>query len=232
MVLGGPLLGALATVDVSRDEPNTGAELSQGSLVLPTSRSYTGVSVSCEARLVYFSLMCTALLLFVGFVTAGSSTGRRADNPEQRAYYVHMSTSNDASIEFFFDAGAIHFKSMMSLVAIGSDRGWSSMMLHSGCFLGSFIYASSRTQIVQNEDQENIKHMNVLTAFTIVPALHDLFFIMCAVDDRIFQMKIAMTIAALGAIMKVKPFYNLNHIAVHLLVVMQTWIIANAIVTK
>lgn len=136
---------------------------------------------------------------------------------------------NDASIEFFFDAGAIHFKSMMSLVAIGSDRGWSSMMLHSGCFLGSFIYASSRTQIVQNEDQENIKHMNVLTAFTIVPALHDLFFIMCAVDDRIFQMKIAMTIAALGAIMKVKPFYNLNHIAVHVFVILQTWTIANAI---
>lgn len=139
---------------------------------------------------------------------------------------------NDASIEFFFDAGAIHFKSMMSLVAIGSDRGWSSMMLHSGCFLGSYVYASMQTQIVQNEDKENRKHMNVLTAFAIVPALHDLFFIMCAVDDRIFQMKIAITIAALGAIMKVKPFYNLNHVAVHVFVILQTWIIANAIVTK
>lgn len=139
---------------------------------------------------------------------------------------------NDASIEFFFDAGAIHFKSMMSLIAIGSDRGWSSMMLHSVCFLGSFIYASTRTQIVQNEDKEdkeNRKHMNVLTAFAIVPSIHDLLCIIYAVDDRIFQMKIAMTIAALGAIMKVKPFYKLNHIAVHLLVVMQTWIIANAI---
>lgn len=139
---------------------------------------------------------------------------------------------NDASIEFFFDAGAIHFKSMMSLIAIGSDRGWSSMMLHSGCFLGSFIYASSRTQIVQNEDKEdkeNRKHMNVLTACAIVPCFHDLLCIMYAVDDRIFQMKIAITIAALGAIMKVKPFYKLNHIVVHLLVVMQTWIIANAI---
>ena len=136
---------------------------------------------------------------------------------------------NDASIEFFFDAGAIHFKSMMSLIAIGSDRGWSSMMLHSGCFLGSYLYASSRTQIVQNEDQENIKHMNVLTAFTIVPCFHDLLCIMYAVDDRIFQMKIAMTIAALAAIMKVKPFYQLNHIAVHVFVILQTWIIANAI---
>ena len=139
---------------------------------------------------------------------------------------------NDASIEFFFDAGAIHFKSMMSLIAIGSDRGWSSMILHSVCFLGSFIYASTRTQIVQNEDKEdkeNRKHMNVLTACAIVPSLHDLLCIIYAVDDRIFQMKIAMTIAALGAIMKVKPFYKLNHIAVHLLVVMQTWIIANAI---
>jgi hypothetical protein len=139
---------------------------------------------------------------------------------------------NDASIEFFFDAGAIHFKSMMSLIAIGSDRGWSSMMLHSGCFLGSYLYASSRTQIVQNEDQENTKHMNVLTAFTIVPCFHDLLCIMCAVDDRIFQMKIAMTIAALVTIMKVKPFYNLNHIAVHVFVILQTWIIANAIGNK
>jgi hypothetical protein len=52
---------------------------------------------------------------------------------------------------------------------------------------------------------------------------------MCAVDDRIFQMKIAMTIAALVTIMKVKPFYQLNHIAVHVFVILQTWIIANAI---
>lgn len=136
---------------------------------------------------------------------------------------------NDASIEFFFDAGAIHFKSMMSLIAIGSDRGWSSMMLHSGCFLSSYVYASMQTQIVQNEDQENTKHMNVLTAFAIVPCFHDLLCIMYAVDDRIFQMKIAMTIAALGTIMKVKPFYKLNHIAVHMLVILQTWTISNAI---
>jgi hypothetical protein len=49
MVLGGPLLGALATVDVSRDETNTGAELSLYVTIVHR------CSVSGEARLVYTS---------------------------------------------------------------------------------------------------------------------------------------------------------------------------------
>jgi len=134
---------------------------------------------------------------------------------------------NDVSIELFFDAGATHIKSLLAMIAIGSDRGWSSLMLHSGCFIGSYIYASAQTQIV-----EHGKHMNVLNACIMVPTLYDLLCIIAAVDDCIFQTKIMVTILALAAIIKVKPLHNLNPVLVHLLVVIQTWIIANAIITK
>lgn len=129
--------------------------------------------------------------------------------------------NTDVSIEFFFDAGATHIKSLLAMIAIGSDRGWSSLMLHFGCFVGSYIYASAQTQIA-----EHGKHMNVLNASIIVPSLYDLLCIMYAVDDCIFQTKILITTMALATIIRVKPLYELNDVLVHLIIVIQTWILA------
>jgi len=80
-MVGGPLPGALATVDVSRDEPNTGAELSQESrttyVTIVHRCSVSGEPpVLCTLQLmsdVYRFRVSTALLLFVGFVTADAA---------------------------------------------------------------------------------------------------------------------------------------------------------------
>jgi len=64
-MVGGPLPGALATVDVSRDEPNTGAELSQESRT-PYVTIVHRCSVSGEPPvLCTLLLMCTAFDRFV-----------------------------------------------------------------------------------------------------------------------------------------------------------------------
>ena len=134
---------------------------------------------------------------------------------------------NDVSTEFLFNVGAIHLKSFLSLIAIGSDRGWTSFMFHFACFLGSDIYSDQQTQITYTDEPN--RHMKILFAFTMVPTMYDLVYIIAAVDDRVTQTQIFMTVLALAAIIKVKPLYNLNQILVHLLVVLHAWSIASAI---
>ena len=134
---------------------------------------------------------------------------------------------NDASTEFLFNVGAIHLKSFLSLIAIGSDRGWTSFMLHFACFLGSDIYSDQQTQITYTAEPN--RHMKILFAFTMVPTMYDLVYIIAAVDDRVTQTQIFMTVLALAVIIKVKPLYDLNQILVHLMVVLHMWSIVSAI---
>ena len=131
----------------------------------------------------------------------------------------------DASAEFFFDAGAIHLKSFLSLIAMGSDRGKISSNIHFVFFVGSYIYSLQPNQIVSSYN----KHTSVLNACVIIPALYDLTHIIFLANSYEAQMPIAMSIAAIGIILIVKPLYNLNHLAVHFLVILQTWYIATAI---
>ena len=132
----------------------------------------------------------------------------------------------DASTEFFFDAGAIHLKSFLSLIAMGSDRGNTSAIIHGICFFGSQLYSVQHVQIVSSEN----KHMKVFNACVIIPALYDLIHIICLTHSRTVQTQIAITIAAIGIVLKLKPLYKLNHLAVHFLVILQTWYIATAVI--
>jgi hypothetical protein len=135
---------------------------------------------------------------------------------------------NDASTEFFFNAGAIHLKSFLSFIAIGSDRGWSSFMLHFACFVGSHLYSLSHIRI----DNTSIKQMNMLNLCTMAPSMYDLFYIISAVDDRVMQTQIGFIAVAIIIVVKVKPLYNMNDIVVHLLTILHAWSIVSAIVEK
>jgi hypothetical protein len=137
-------------------------------------------------------------------------------------------TDNDASTEFFFNAGAIHLKSFLSLIAIASNRGWSSFMLHFTCFVGSHLYSLSHIKI----DNTSIKQMNVLNLCTMAPSMYDLFYIISAVDDRVMQTQIGIIAVATIIVVKVKPLYNLNDIVVHLLTILHAYSIVSAIVEK
>jgi hypothetical protein len=138
----------------------------------------------------------------------------------------------NASILYFADQASIHFKSFLSLIAMGGDMGTTSAIIHVTGFLGSQLYASLQPQIVQHASgmtEDNIIHMNVLNTCVIVPILYDLIHIICLSEDRIIQTQIALTIATIGIVLKLKPLYKLNHLVVHFLVILQTWYIASAI---
>lgn len=132
----------------------------------------------------------------------------------------------DASMEFFFNTGAIHLKSLLSLIAMGSNRGNTSAILHFVFFIGSHIYSLQPIQIASND----AKYMKVLNTFVIIPTLYDLFNIIYLLDDRTVQTQIGITIAAIGIVMNIKPLYKLNHLAIYFLLILQTWHISNAII--
>ena len=142
---------------------------------------------------------------------------------------------NDVSTEFFFDAAAIHLKSFLSLIAIGSNRGSTSAMIHILCFFASKMYATQQVQVVYHLHEthtSSITFINVMNACVIVPTLYDLTHIIAETDDIVIKTQIGMTIVAIGVVLKLKPLYNLNHIVVHILVIMQSWAIASAIIAK
>jgi len=143
---------------------------------------------------------------------------------------------NDVSTEFFFDAAAIHLKSFLSLVAIGSNRGSTSAMIHILCFFASKMYATQHVRIVYHLNETPDSHaqtfINVMNACVIVPALYDLLHIIAETDDIVIKTQIGITIIAIGLVLKLKPLYNLNHIVVHILVIMQSWAVGNSIIAK
>ena len=143
---------------------------------------------------------------------------------------------NDVSTEFFFDAAAIHLKSYLSLVSIGSNRGSASAMIHILCFFASKMYATQQVQVVYHLHETHAHlhqtFINVMNACVIVPALYDLTHIIAETDDIVIKTQIGITIIAIGVVLKLKPLYNLNHIVVHALVIMQSWAIASAIIAK
>jgi hypothetical protein len=66
----------------------------------------------------------------------------------------------------------------------------------------------------------------------VAPALYDLVYIIAATENRVIQTQIGFTVVALAVIIKVKPLYELNQLAIHLLVIMQSWSIATSIFAK
>lgn len=151
-------------------------------------------------------------------------------------------TVNDASSEFFFNVAAIHLKSFLSLVAIGSNRGSASAMIHILCFFASKIYATQQVQVVYHLNEthacsyayskNSMTFINVMNACVIVPALYDLSHIIAETDDIVIKTQIGMTIIAIGLVIKIKPLYELNHIVVHALVIMQSWAIGKSIIAN
>lgn len=132
----------------------------------------------------------------------------------------------DASMEFFFNTGAIHLKSLLSLIAMGSNRGNTSAIIHFVFFIGAHIYSIQPIQIASTDTN----YMKILNTCVIIPALYDLFNIICLIDDRAVQTQIALTIMAIGIVINLKPLYKLNHLAIHFLIILQTWHISNAII--
>jgi hypothetical protein len=131
----------------------------------------------------------------------------------------------DASAEFFLNDSAIHLKSFLSLIAMGSDRGKTSAIIHGISFVGSQLYSFQHVQIASS----NAYHMTVLTMSTAIPCLYDLIHIINLTHNRETQMPIIMTTAAIAIISVIKPLYKLNELVINFIVILQMWYISTAI---
>jgi len=135
---------------------------------------------------------------------------------------------NVVNSEFLLNANAIHWKSHLSVIAMDSNNCERSFTLNFLGYLGSHYYSLYHLKI----DETMTKHMNILNVFTAAPIVYDLVYVIAAMDNRIIQTQIGIIAMALAAIIHVKPFYELNQILVHLLIVLQTWIVTSVIIAR
>lgn len=135
---------------------------------------------------------------------------------------------NVVTSEFLLNANAIRWKSHLSMIAMDGNKVSTSFVLNFLGYLGSHYYSLTQLKI----DETMTKHMNILNAFTVAPVVYNLVYIIAATDNRIIQTQIGIITIAMAAIIKVKPFYELNQILVHLLIVLQTWTITSVIIAK
>lgn len=136
--------------------------------------------------------------------------------------------NNVVTNEFLLNANAIHWKSILSLIALDSNNCERSYVLNFTGYLASHYYSFSQVKI----DETMTKHMNTLYAFTTVPVVYDLVYIIAATDNRIIQTQIAIIAIAIAIVIRVKPLYELNQLLVHLLIVLQTWTVTSLIIKK
>ena len=144
-----------------------------------------------------------------------------------------MSTHDDnISMLFFMDQGSIHLKSVLTTMAMGSDAAFSSMILHFVFFFGAFIYSSQQNQIVYHAtgtNEEGKRHMANFDLMLLIPSLYDYYNVIRIIDDRTVKSEIILSIVIMYLVNRMKPFYEINHVAIHLTAILQTWVLARAI---
>ena len=141
-------------------------------------------------------------------------------------------SDEDGSALFFLNQGSIHLKYVLTTMAMGSNATYSSFMVHSIFYVGSWIYATHPLQIVEHAyetDKESARHMSNLDLFVFIPGLYDFYNVIGLVNERSLQMEITMSIVILCIIAKIRPFYQINHIAVHFAAILHTWVLARTV---
>ena len=147
-------------------------------------------------------------------------------------------TSNELLEPFIYDKYAIQLRSFLALTTISLIRETSRKFIYlSVCYhaisLANFNMNIIKTlftnkQIVYDESEDSKKIIKKLDTISTIPCLIDTLMIICYHTNK-YELKAELIIisAVIGLILSVKPFYNLNHVLLHLFLILQTNCISN-----
>lgn len=147
-------------------------------------------------------------------------------------------TSNELLEPFIYDKYAIQLRSFLALTTISLIRETSRKFIYlSVCYhaisLANFNMNIIKTlftnkQIVYDESDDSKKIIKKLDTISTIPCLIDTLMIICYHTNK-YELKAELIIitAVIGLILSVKPFYNLNHVLLHLFLILQTNCISN-----
>ena len=151
---------------------------------------------------------------------------------------VIIVTSNELLEPFIYDKYAIQLRSFLALTTISLIRETSRKFIYlSVCYhaisLANFNMNIIKTlftnkQIVYDESEDSKKIIKKLDTISTIPCLIDTLMIICYHTNK-YELKAELIIisSVIGLILSIKPFYNLNHVLLHLFLILQTNCISN-----
>jgi len=147
-------------------------------------------------------------------------------------------TSNELLEPFIYDKYAIHLRSFLALTTLSLIRSTSQKFIffsigYHGISLASLNMNIIKTlftnnKIVYDETENSKKISKKIEALASIPCLIDTIMIICYHTNK-YELKSELIIisVAVGLILSVNPFYNLNHVLLHLFLILQTNCISN-----
>jgi hypothetical protein len=147
-------------------------------------------------------------------------------------------TSNELLEPFIYDKYAIQLRSFLALTTISLIRETSRKFIYLSVCYHAISFANfnmniiktlfTNKQIVYDESEDSKKIIRKLDTISTIPCLIDTLMIICYHTNK-YELKAELIIisVAVGLILSVKPFYNLNHVLLHLFLILQTNCISN-----
>jgi len=146
-------------------------------------------------------------------------------------------SSYELVLPFIQDKFAIHIRSFGCLLTSSFyNQHLFSMVLMSSIFhcssfvslLFYFYYIKRNNyKIVYNDSKTTEYFLTTTNILSIIPIIIDSTIIAYNSHDLIEQINVLFILIAIGMIMKINPFYDLNHIFVHIGLCVQTYIMSN-----
>jgi len=142
-------------------------------------------------------------------------------------------TSNELLEPFIYDKYAIQLRSFLALTTISLIRETSRKFIYLSAFYHTISLANfnmniiktlfTNKKIVYDESEDSKKIIRKLDTISTMPCLIDTLMIICYHTNK-YELKAELIIisAVIGLILSVKPFYNLNHVLLHLFLILQT----------
>lgn len=147
-------------------------------------------------------------------------------------------TSNELLEPFIYDKYAIHLRSFLAITTLSLIRSTSQKFIFFSIGYHVISLATlnmniiktlfTNNKIVYDETENSKKISKKLEVLSTIPCLIDTLMIICYHTNK-YELKAELIIIslAIGLILSIKPFYNLNHVLLHLFLILQTNCISN-----
>ena len=146
-------------------------------------------------------------------------------------------TSNELLLPFIYDKYAIQLRSLFALISMLLMKNIYNFYIHIIYHLISLFYFNTtiielllkNKKIIYDNSEESKKIIKKFDLLSSIPCLLDIITIIYYSNTIIQKTNLLLITILLGITLFVKPFYNLNHVLLHILIIFQTLCIVNCV---
>jgi hypothetical protein len=144
-------------------------------------------------------------------------------------------TSKELLLPFIYDKYAIQLRSIFALISILLMKNIYNFYIHIIYHLISLFYFNTtiiqllfeNKKIIYDNSEESKKIIKKFDLLSSIPCLLDIISIIYYSNTIIQKTNLILVTILLSITLFVKPFYNLNHVLLHILIIFQTLCIVN-----